>query len=141
MCITGSAHADAERAGAQDEGDQGGRAKPGGRPHPRGPHLHHRRQGGLGRLSSGPAAQCSFKHGILLHAHHNGGGCARQVPEPEFEGQTKTRLGNPEVRKIVDACVARVRHRISHLLSTAKQLPAVQFELSLIWGCDWVGSR
>ena len=32
-----------------------------------------------------------------------------QVPEPEFEGQTKTRLGNPEVRRIVDACVARVR--------------------------------
>ncbi len=31
-----------------------------------------------------------------------------QVPEPEFEGQTKTRLGNPEVRKIVDACVAKV---------------------------------
>jgi DNA gyrase/topoisomerase IV subunit B len=31
------------------------------------------------------------------------------VPDPEFEGQTKTRLGNPEVRKIVDACVARVR--------------------------------
>jgi DNA gyrase subunit B len=32
-----------------------------------------------------------------------------QVPNPEFEGQTKTRLGNPEVRKIVDSCVARVR--------------------------------
>ncbi|CAL8470140.1 g9682 [Coccomyxa elongata] len=30
-----------------------------------------------------------------------------KVPEPEFEGQTKTRLGNPEVRKIVDACVAK----------------------------------
>jgi DNA gyrase subunit B len=26
-----------------------------------------------------------------------------KVPEPEFEGQTKTRLGNPEVRQIVDA--------------------------------------
>jgi DNA gyrase subunit B len=25
-----------------------------------------------------------------------------KVPEPEFEGQTKTRLGNPEVRQIVD---------------------------------------
>ncbi|CAF1935665.1 unnamed protein product [Brassica napus] len=25
-----------------------------------------------------------------------------KVPDPEFEGQTKTRLGNPEVRKIVD---------------------------------------
>ncbi len=30
-----------------------------------------------------------------------------KVPEPEFEGQTKTRLGNPEVRQIVDAVVQR----------------------------------
>jgi DNA gyrase subunit B len=29
-----------------------------------------------------------------------------KVPNPEFEGQTKTRLGNPEVRKLVDAVVA-----------------------------------
>ncbi|CAA7398330.1 unnamed protein product [Spirodela intermedia] len=28
-----------------------------------------------------------------------------KVPNPEFEGQTKTRLGNPEVRKIVEQCV------------------------------------
>ena len=28
-----------------------------------------------------------------------------KVPEPEFEGQTKTRLGNPEVRQIVDGIV------------------------------------
>jgi DNA gyrase subunit B len=28
-----------------------------------------------------------------------------KVPEPEFEGQTKTRLGNPEVRQIVDTLV------------------------------------
>ncbi|CAH2054235.1 unnamed protein product, partial [Thlaspi arvense] len=28
-----------------------------------------------------------------------------KVPDPEFEGQTKTRLGNPEVRKIVDQSV------------------------------------
>ncbi|KAL2895859.1 DNA gyrase subunit B chloroplastic/mitochondrial [Bienertia sinuspersici] len=28
-----------------------------------------------------------------------------KVPNPEFEGQTKTRLGNPEVRKVVDQCV------------------------------------
>ena len=25
-----------------------------------------------------------------------------KVPEPEFEGQTKTRLGNPEVKAIAD---------------------------------------
>lgn len=31
-----------------------------------------------------------------------------QVPNPEFEGQTKGRLGNPEVRKIVDTAVCQV---------------------------------
>eukprot|EP00208_Stichococcus_sp_RCC1054_P002844 CAMPEP_0206138648 /NCGR_PEP_ID=MMETSP1473-20131121/3463_1 /ASSEMBLY_ACC=CAM_ASM_001109 /TAXON_ID=1461547 /ORGANISM="Stichococcus sp, Strain RCC1054" /LENGTH=763 /DNA_ID=CAMNT_0053532137 /DNA_START=195 /DNA_END=2486 /DNA_ORIENTATION=+ len=30
-----------------------------------------------------------------------------KVPEPEFEGQTKTRLGNPEVRKIVETIVTQ----------------------------------
>ena len=29
-----------------------------------------------------------------------------KVPDPEFEGQTKTRLGNPEVRQIVDTLVS-----------------------------------
>jgi len=29
-----------------------------------------------------------------------------KVPSPEFEGQTKTRLGNPEVRKVVDGVVS-----------------------------------
>ncbi|KAL8041283.1 hypothetical protein ABFX02_10G155700 [Erythranthe guttata] len=28
-----------------------------------------------------------------------------KVPNPEFEGQTKTRLGNPEVRKVVDQTI------------------------------------
>ncbi|XP_051138643.1 DNA gyrase subunit B, chloroplastic/mitochondrial-like [Andrographis paniculata] len=28
-----------------------------------------------------------------------------KVPNPEFEGQTKTRLGNPEVRKVVDQII------------------------------------
>ena len=32
----------------------------------------------------------------------------RQVPNPEFEGQTKTRLGNPEVRRIVEGVVTQV---------------------------------
>lgn len=31
------------------------------------------------------------------------------VPNPEFEGQTKTRLGNPEVKKIVEGVVGQVR--------------------------------
>lgn len=30
-----------------------------------------------------------------------------KVPDPEFEGQTKTRLGNPEVRKIVEGIVSK----------------------------------
>lgn len=29
-----------------------------------------------------------------------------KVPDPEFEGQTKTRLGNPEVRQLVDTLVS-----------------------------------
>lgn len=33
-----------------------------------------------------------------------------KVPEPEFEGQTKTRLGNTEVRGIVDSLVGEVFH-------------------------------
>ncbi len=36
-----------------------------------------------------------------------------QVPQPEFEGQTKTRLGNPEVRKIVESAVSQVAHFLS----------------------------
>jgi DNA gyrase subunit B len=31
-----------------------------------------------------------------------------KVPNPEFEGQTKTRLGNPEVRRIVEKVVTEV---------------------------------
>lgn len=31
-----------------------------------------------------------------------------KVPDPEFEGQTKTRLGNPYVRKVVDHIVTEV---------------------------------
>ena len=30
------------------------------------------------------------------------------MPDPEFEGQTKTRLGNPEVRKVVEGIVSQV---------------------------------
>jgi DNA gyrase subunit B len=29
-----------------------------------------------------------------------------KVPEPEFEGQTKTRLGNPEMRHLVDSVLS-----------------------------------
>lgn len=47
-----------------------------------------------------------------------------QVPEPEFEGQTKTRLGNPEVRKIVDACVARVRCFICSMQTDERDVAA-----------------
>ena len=32
-----------------------------------------------------------------------------KVESPEFEGQTKTRLGNPGIRKIVDSVVSEVK--------------------------------
>lgn len=45
-----------------------------------------------------------------------------KVPAPEFEGQTKTRLGNPEVRRIVDSVV-------SAAISEALELDPVTFGL------------
>eukprot|EP00981_Chlorochromonas_danica_P007827 scaffold1884_cov343-Ochromonas_danica.AAC.44 len=36
-----------------------------------------------------------------------------KVPEPEFEGQTKTRLGNPEVRVAVDAIVTDLMQHVA----------------------------
>ena len=46
-----------------------------------------------------------------------------QVPTPEFEGQTKAKLGNPEVRRIVEGVINSVsphlqvrRIRIVHLV-------------------------
>lgn len=42
-----------------------------------------------------------------------------KVPEPEFEGQTKTRLGNPEVRKIVETIVAQ---EVGEALEMAPQM-------------------
>ena len=44
---------------------------------------------------------------------------AVRVPSPEFEGQTKTRLGNPEIRKLVDGVVASVRAQSPHVLALA----------------------
>jgi DNA gyrase subunit B len=35
-----------------------------------------------------------------------------KVPEPEFEGQTKSRLGNPEVRTLVDGFVSEELNRL-----------------------------
>lgn len=37
-----------------------------------------------------------------------GGVVSVKVPNPEFEGQTKTRLGNPEIRKIMEGIVVQV---------------------------------
>ena len=50
-----------------------------------------------------------------------------KVPEPEFEGQTKTRLGNPEVRKILDSVTTKVQHSAppAVLLSKAPVLSRV----------------
>jgi DNA gyrase subunit B len=50
-----------------------------------------------------------------------------KVPNPEFEGQTKTRLGNPEVRKLVDSVV-------SEELSAALELEAATFSAILSKG-------
>jgi DNA gyrase subunit B len=38
-----------------------------------------------------------------------------KVPDPEFEGQTKTKLGNTEVRGIVDSLVGESLTRIFRL--------------------------
>ena len=35
-----------------------------------------------------------------------------KVTNPEFEGQTKTRLGNPHVRKIVDNIISEVQESL-----------------------------
>lgn len=47
-----------------------------------------------------------------------------KVPNPEFEGQTKTRLGNPEVRKIVETSTSDVSYIFSiytgHQIITAE---------------------
>ena len=48
-------------------------------------------------MSEGIHTRCLAEDGRML-----------QIPNPEFEGQTKTRLGNPEVRKLVDTNVAAV---------------------------------
>jgi DNA gyrase subunit B len=43
-----------------------------------------------------------------------------KVPEPEFEGQTKSRLGNPEVRAMVDGFVGE---ELNKLLEWNPQVP------------------
>ena len=50
-----------------------------------------------------------------------------KVRNPEFEGQTKTRLGNPEVRKLVDSVVAEE-------LSAALELDSAAFSAILSKG-------
>lgn len=61
--------------------------------------------------------QIARKNGKLKESSSNIGGeyiregltaiVSVKVPNPEFEGQTKSRLGNPEVRGIVDAILSR----------------------------------
>ena len=67
--------------------------------------------------------------------------CAAQVPEPEFEGQTKTRLGNPEVRKIVEGVVSQVSntacpHSLPSQLATTLLSGTFLAMLSLSISCD-----
>ena len=54
-------------------------------------------KGALTRAQGDPCASSLYSLPVPL-----------QIPNPEFEGQTKTRLGNPEVRKLVDNNVAAV---------------------------------
>jgi DNA gyrase subunit B len=44
-----------------------------------------------------------------------------KVPDPEFEGQTKTKLGNPEVRGIVDSFVGEVLNEYLEFHPTVAQ--------------------
>ena len=62
--------------------------------------------------------------------HHTALNCNLQVPDPEFEGQTKTRLGNPEVRKIVEGIVSQV----SLLLSATQEPYLLQYPTCLLAG-------
>lgn len=57
-----------------------------------------------------------------------------QVPDPEFEGQTKTRLGNPEVRKIVEGIVGQVRVCSPRVQGLRISTPAQGLESSLFCG-------
>jgi hypothetical protein len=45
-----------------------------------------------------------------------------QVPDPEFEGQTKTRLGNPEVRRIVESAASEVGLELGRAGTSIPQL-------------------
>jgi DNA gyrase subunit B len=83
-------------------------------------------------VREGLAAIVSVKvrPGVAGHGHHAAVGPTQrgvrfcdlahictphQVPDPEFEGQTKTRLGNPEVRRIVEGIVTQVPSKRPHL--------------------------
>ncbi len=54
-----------------------------------------------------------------------------QVPNPEFEGQTKTRLGNPEVRRILDAAVTQHASEWLELHPAALQAVVSKVRLAL----------
>ena len=59
---------------------------------------------------------CGRQKGFLKDSQNNLGGdfvregltaiVSVKVPDPEFEGQTKSRLGNPEVRSVVDSALS-----------------------------------
>ena len=46
-----------------------------------------------------------------------------KVPEPEFEGQTKTKLGNTEVRGIVDSLIGETLKRVFGLSTLMWWIP------------------
>ena len=76
-----------------------------------------------------PAEKLCAREGLLRRLSNRGNTAfaspsanraSAQVPNPEFEGQTKTRLGNPEVRKIVDGVISTVSGDVMHFIQQLK---------------------
>ena len=76
----------------------------------------------IGVLSLCETANCMFLPQWVPAVSQGTAPALLQVPEPEFEGQTKTRLGNPEVRKIVENIVAQVSSCLAQLCAGVWQI-------------------
>eukprot|EP00466_Bigelowiella_natans_P013044 jgi/Bigna1/133119/aug1.20_g7827 len=60
-------------------------------------------QGGIREMVHDVCATKEAIHADLKELEFSG---SKDVPEPQFEGQTKNRLGNPEVRGVVDSVIS-----------------------------------
>jgi DNA gyrase subunit B len=49
---------------------------------------------------------------VIFFYFEKGGGLvvifSLRIPEPQFEGQTKAKLGNPEVKSLVDEALSKI---------------------------------